>query len=341
MEQVRRYAVPFTLILAGVGVGGSACGGEDENAPANANLPVAGSPTAVAIANPPALPELGTLTLDGSASSDSAGETLSFLWEQVSGPTSAINDSAAAVTTVTVPSVNENRSTTFRLTVTNSSGVTNSDLVFVTIVDGGVAPNAVAGIDQTVDATQTVTLDGSASSDDGNLVNFLWERLSGPNVSFANQASQSTTFVAPDVTAPSTLLMQLTVTDNDGITDSSTLQVVVNPVPTSVAFVSAPVDALRNTPLAPLAVEVQNGSGSRIVDGRGAETQITVNVTTGSGALDGPTVFDTVDGVAVLSATSYPEVEMGVELTATATDLTAGTVMFNVTWPAAFPAALP
>lgn len=335
-----RSWAPFAARAAVCSVLLSACGDDEEPAPDP--IPVVGSPTAVALASPSAVPENGTLSLDGSASSDTAGEALTYLWEQTMGPTVTIADPTSASTTAATPEVSENRAIVLQLTVTNRSGVASSDLVFVTIIDGGIAPVADAGTDQTVAARTSVTLDGSASTDpDGPIESYLWERVSGPDVTLANPTGPQTSFEAPDVTAPSSVLLRLTVTDADGIAARDTVVVTVNPVPTQLGFVGEPDPVLRNTPLAPLAIQVLNSSGARITAGAGAEVTIGLAVTTGGAGLEGPTTFDAVAGEVLLDQTRYTAVESGVEITATAAGLDPATVILDVTWPSAFPGLLP
>jgi uncharacterized membrane protein len=92
-------------------------------------------------------------------------------------------------------------------------------------------PLASAGADQTVEEGDTVTLDGSASSDapNGAIVDFLWEQTStGTKVTLSGAATDTATFTAPAVAAAGEVLtFQLTVTDNDGLIDVDTTSVTV------------------------------------------------------------------------------------------------------------------
>lgn len=73
----------------------------------------------------------GTVTLDGSASSDPDGEPITFAWKQVSGATVSLTISGARATfTAAPPGVYE-----FQLTVTDTNGASASDNVVVTIRD--------------------------------------------------------------------------------------------------------------------------------------------------------------------------------------------------------------
>jgi PKD domain len=89
-------------------------------------------------------------------------------------------------------------------------------------------PTANAGQDQTVKTGDTVTLDGSSSTDpDGSITSYLWEQTAGEPVTLSDSSAVSPTFTAPSVTAQTTLTFKLTVTDNDGATGTDTVDVIV------------------------------------------------------------------------------------------------------------------
>lgn len=76
------------------------------------------------------------------------------------------------------------------------------------------APIANAGDDQVVDYNATVTLDGAGSTDeDGVIVGYLWEQLSGTNVVLSDYEEAIVTFTAPGEST--TLEFRLTVIDNN------------------------------------------------------------------------------------------------------------------------------
>lgn len=91
-------------------------------------------------------------------------------------------------------------------------------------------PTAEAGPEQTVNELSDVTLTGTASDSDGEVIDYLWEQISGPGVTLTSTDTLAAGFTAPDVAAPETLVFQLTVTDNDSLTASDTVSVVVLPV---------------------------------------------------------------------------------------------------------------
>ncbi|WP_395814185.1 myxosortase-dependent M36 family metallopeptidase [Archangium minus] len=70
-----------------------------------------------------------SLTLDGSGSSDPEGDALTYKWEQTGGPAVQLGDANQAVLSV---DVTEEATYTFRLTVTDAHGATNSATVEAT-----------------------------------------------------------------------------------------------------------------------------------------------------------------------------------------------------------------
>ena len=81
----------------------------------------------------------------------------------------------------------------FSLTVTDASGDQDTDTCIVVVSVDNLPPTADAGVDQTVNEGDTVTLDGSNSSDsDGTIAAYLWEqtgRQSGFPVGFDHSAA--------------------------------------------------------------------------------------------------------------------------------------------------------
>ena len=79
--------------------------------------------------------------------------------------------------------------------------------------------------------TTEVTLDGTNSSDaDGTpIISYLWEQVPVPTVMLTNAATDTASFTAPDVgAAGATLTFQLTVTDDDGLESTETVNITVH-----------------------------------------------------------------------------------------------------------------
>lgn len=139
-----------------------------------------------------------TVTLDGSASSDPDGDSLSYAWNLFSKPggsTATLSDP-----NVVGPSFVADVSGAYQILLTVSDG--NFVHSVATTVIAADLPTANAGSDQTVDVGQTATLDGSGSIDpSGNGLTYSWQVTSRPQGSTAvllNPTSISPRF-APDV----------------------------------------------------------------------------------------------------------------------------------------------
>jgi hypothetical protein len=92
-------------------------------------------------------------------------------------------------------------------------------------------PVANAGIDQTITLpTNSVVLDGTGSTDsDGTIVSFSWAYVSGPTTPFIDDSETDTASVENLVAG--IYVFRLTVTDDDGSTDTDDVTVTVNPAP--------------------------------------------------------------------------------------------------------------
>lgn len=90
-------------------------------------------------------------------------------------------------------------------------------------------PIANAGLDQTVDAGQIVTLDGSGSSDsDGSITSYSWTQTEGPFVTLDDYYISTPEFTAPaDITNDTDLSFEMTVTDDMNASNTATVRVKV------------------------------------------------------------------------------------------------------------------
>ena len=160
------------------------------------------------------------ITLDGSGSTDPDGSIVSYQW---SGPVDV--EIPGGVNPIADFPVGEHL---VRLTVTDNEGSTDFADVLITIIDQSSTPenqppNADAGVNQQVtdddgNVYEQVTLDGSGSTDpDGSIVSYQW---SGPVV-IPDGANPVANFPVGVHT------VALTVTDNEGLTDSATVSITI------------------------------------------------------------------------------------------------------------------
>ncbi len=214
-------------------------------------------PTAVAAASPTTGTAPLDVTLDGSGSSDSDGSIASYAWD--------FGDGAGGQGQTASHTYDSAGTYTATLTVTDDDGATATDSVTVTVnaPTPNVPPTAVAAATPTSGtAPLAVTFDGSGSSDaDGTIQSYAW--------TFGDGASSQGQVVTHTYSSSGAYTARLTVTDDDGATDSVNVTVTVdapNAAPTGVATASP------TSGTAPLNVTF-DGSGSSDATERSCPTR--------------------------------------------------------------------
>ncbi|GLU44904.1 PKD domain-containing protein [Allomuricauda sp. NBRC 101325] len=172
------------------------------------------APVAIATATP----ETGNAPLEvsfmGSNSSDN-GSIVSYAWDFGDGNSSPLDDPTHTYSS--------SGSYTAVLTVTDDEGLTStaSILIQVTEVGGNQAPVAVATANPTEgQAPLAVIFNGSGSTDDVGIVSYAWDFQDGTTSNIMNPVTSFDTEGTYNVT--------LTVTDEGGLTDMTTITIIVS-----------------------------------------------------------------------------------------------------------------
>lgn len=156
------------------------------------------------------------VSFDGRASSDPDGSDLTYAWD--------FGDSETGEGAQTTHTYTNAGSYTVTLIVTDQDGATHQ-VEKTVILDQNQAPSAV--IQTTVNGL-AVEVDGSTSTDgDGTIQSYAWE--------FGDGATDSGVTAGHEYAAAGTYTVKLTVTDDDGATDTATKQVEVTSAPSNVA----------------------------------------------------------------------------------------------------------
>ncbi|XP_061254683.1 dyslexia-associated protein KIAA0319 homolog [Bos javanicus] len=166
--------------------------------------------------------------IDGSQSTDDT-KIVSYHWEEVNGPfreekTSA--DSAILHLSNLVPG-----NYTFRLTVTDSDGATNSTMAAL-IVNSAVdyPPVANAGPNQTITLPQnSITLNGNQSSDDHQIVLYEWSLVPGSENQEVAMQGVKTPYLHLSAMKEGEYMFQLMVTDSSKQQSMAVVTVTVQP----------------------------------------------------------------------------------------------------------------
>lgn len=161
-----------------------------------------------------------------STASDTDGTVSTYAWSQRSGPSTATL-SGSSTNTLTCADLIEG-TYVFRITVTDDDGASAFDEVSVIVNPpaANVPPTSNAGANQTITLpTNSTTIPGSGSDSDGSVDQYLWEQINGPAGAALSNTSSPTLSVSDLVEG--IYVFRLTVTDNDGATDSDQMRVTV------------------------------------------------------------------------------------------------------------------
>lgn len=160
--------------------------------------------------------------------SDPDGTIVSYAWTQVNGGSYTINDASILKPTVSNLQVG---TYVFKLTVTDNDGATGDKNITITVNPApNVRPNVDAGSNAvlTLPTNSYAITNATASDPDGTISTYLWVKVSGGAATISD----------PNILLPTmsnlvqgTYQFSLTVTDNGGLTNTDTMQIVVNAAP--------------------------------------------------------------------------------------------------------------
>lgn len=224
------------------------------------------------------------ITLNGTASSDPDGDSLTYTWEFESKPTdsqASLSDSSAQEPSFTADVAGEY---VVKLVVYDGSVSSAPDTVTVQITNPNQPPVADAGPDQNVVTGDSVALDGSGSLDpDEDLIIYSWEFTQLPDGSAATISD--TTIVDPTFITDidGVYSVMLTVSDPDGLESSDSVEI-TSETANSVPIANAGPD--QNVVTNSLVLLDGSGSSDADSDGLTYSWQITSKPEGSTAALD-------------------------------------------------------
>jgi FG-GAP-like repeat len=181
------------VLLSACGGGGG--GGDSANAPPANQVPLANAGADATFFRA----EL--VTLDGTASSDPEGASLTYSWTQTGGPSVTLSGVTSARPTFTTPRASG--MLTFALVVNDGRNSSAADSISI-IVQNRV-PIANAGNDRIGTFGQAIEIDVSGSSDpDGDVLTYTWTQISGPSAAVTPLGGAKFVFGAVNATSART-----------------------------------------------------------------------------------------------------------------------------------------
>ncbi len=161
-------------------------------------------------------PTINAITLVGSAV-DADDDSLTFAWEQTSGPEIDLVNTKLRYLTIISPSIDFSNFTpmTFKLTADDGFGGVGSDSATV-YPYFALLTNKLISIDagplQTVREGETVTMDVTGETLNGKPISYSWVQLIGSPVSLSTYVGDQVRFIAPDLEGENSELLSFQVT---------------------------------------------------------------------------------------------------------------------------------
>nr|XP_012609121.1 dyslexia-associated protein KIAA0319 homolog isoform X1 [Microcebus murinus] len=171
---------------------------------------------------------LTSALIDGSQSTDDT-KIVSYHWEEITGP--FIDEKTSADSPVLHLSNLSSGNYTFRLTITDSDGATNSTTAAI-VVNNAVddPPVANAGPNQTITLPQnSITLNGNQSSDDHQIVLYEWSLAPGSEGKEVAMQGVQTPYLHLSAMQEGEYTFQLMVTDSSRQQSTAVAMVTVQP----------------------------------------------------------------------------------------------------------------
>ena len=166
------------------------------------------------------------VTLNGAASTDVDGDSISYTWIQSSGPPVFLDDASSATPSFTAPQGLSNTDIEFTLQASDGSE-SSVDTVIVRVQADNDAPTANAGSDFITHEGDLACLHGGLSSDpEGIELTYTWTQISGPTVTLNGADTATPTFIAPEGLSNTDLVFELRVSDGT-LTSADTVRMTV------------------------------------------------------------------------------------------------------------------
>ncbi|MBU2997461.1 Ig-like domain-containing protein, partial [Cellulophaga baltica] len=116
----------------------------------------------------------------------------------------------------------------FDYTIEDENGLTSTGTINISTIANQLPEVEIDNVNDIILPTNSVSLSGSATDSDGNIVSYEWTKINGGNATISNSSNSSTTV---NTLEEGTYTFRLTVTDNLGATNYQEIDFTVNAAP--------------------------------------------------------------------------------------------------------------
>jgi len=166
--------------------------------------------------------EQAEITIDASNTMDAEGDSLAFQWTQLSGTTVELADYSTSILVFNSPSVTQNETLVFELSVDDGFDKSKHEIEVVVHQVNQVPTIVINNHNNSVSNNDTLIIKAVARDDDGDVLSYSWEQISGPIVSFESNDTPQILVTIPNTIEAGLVKIQLTVSDGNDIAVATT-----------------------------------------------------------------------------------------------------------------------
>jgi hypothetical protein len=148
------------------------------------------------------------------AAIDTDGTIAGYQWLQTAGSTVTIENTDSADATFIAPTVSENTTFSFQVTVSDNKQSTVNKATDVVILAENSLPTVSINGPTSVLGGSAVELNAIATDSDGSIAQYLWQQTDGTQVVIESPTSATASFTVPHVSVVQQASFKVTVTDD-------------------------------------------------------------------------------------------------------------------------------
>jgi len=150
-----------------------------------------------------------------------------YLWQQVKGPELALSDKTLSSLSFVAPDVSAVTEVVFSLQVTDNIGQSSTAQTSISLIPKQSIPPAVNALTNNLNlmALEQTVLSVDASDLDGEIINYQWQQISGPDLIFEDNGVDNISVSVPELSIHQLATFEVTVWDNDDLTAKTTITI--------------------------------------------------------------------------------------------------------------------